>query len=180
MYGMGSATRDNVAKVYVSEEHNKSLHGCESPGPCNYSLDASVGIQHHSHKHNQPRWVFTSANRFGYDHISRSANSPGPGSYTMTAAVGQQFSSTKTSAPMPGMGTSNRDQMQKVYISAEHEKSSTGNCSPGPCSYAVPDGNGKQTLSRWVSGPRFGFGSSKRWETKAATDWVPGPGAYCT
>lgn len=135
MFGFGTSNRDNVAKVYVSEEHNKSLHGCESPGPMMYSLDASVGRQHHSHKGNQPRWLFTSANRFAYEHVNRAATSPGPGSYVLGQAVGPQFSSTKTSAPMPGFGTSNRDQMQKVFISTEHVSKRMPQCPALPSAW---------------------------------------------
>ena len=32
-FGFGSAERRHVEKVYLSEEHQKSLHGCDSPGP---------------------------------------------------------------------------------------------------------------------------------------------------
>ena len=91
--------------------------------------------QHHSHKGNQPRWLFTSANRFAYEHVNRAATSPGPGSYVLGQAVGPQFSSTKTSAPMPGFGTSNRDQMQKVFISTEHVSKRMPQCPALPSAW---------------------------------------------
>ena len=119
MFGFGTATRDHVAKVFVSEEHNKSLHGDNSPGPV-YTLDSAVGSQLSSRKANQPTWIFGAQERFQYDHVKRAAASPGPGSYTLGPAVGPQVASTKQSSPMPGFGTSNRDQMQRLYISSEH------------------------------------------------------------
>ena len=120
LYGFGTAERSHVEKVFVSEEHNKSLYGIESPGPMMYTLQGAVGRQELSRKENQPTWVFSSSERFRYEHVKRAATSPGPGAYTMSASVGPQPSSTKTSAPLPGFGTSNRDQMQKIYISPEH------------------------------------------------------------
>lgn len=182
LYGFGSAERRHVEKVFVSEEHNKSLYGIESPGPMMYSLQGAVGKQELSKKSNQPSWVFSSSERFQYDHVKRAATSPGPGAYTMGASVGPQVASTKHSAPLPGFGTSNRDQMQKLYISSEHEKSLSGNNSPGPANYAVPEGTGKQSLSAHKTMPSWGFGTATRWQTeKAQTSGMttPGPGSYC-
>lgn len=123
MFGFGSAGREHVAKVFVSEEHNKSLHGIDSPGPMMYTLNGSVGKQELSKTRNQPAWVFASSDRFKYDHVKRAATSPGPGAYALGMAVGPQVASTKESAPMPGFGTSNREQMGKLYISSEHVRS---------------------------------------------------------
>jgi len=177
MCGFGSANREQVALLYVSEEHNKSLHGIDSPGPMNYNLTAAIGRQCDSKKTSGATPVFTVSDRFAYEHPSRTDTSPGPGVYTIEPAVGRQASSTKASAPMPGFGTSNREQMNKIYISAEHEKSQSGNNSPGPCSYAVPDGNGKQHNAKHKSAPAFGFGSGSRWSVQSK-EGVPGPGSY--
>jgi len=182
MFGFGSAGREHVAKVFVSEEHNKSLHGIESPGPMMYHLNGSVGKQELSKTRNQPAWVFSSSNRFKYDHVKRAATSPGPGSYSLSQSVGPQVASTKASSPMPGFGTSNREQMEKLFISQEHEKAQAGNNSPGPCNYKLPEATGgRQTSSKFSSQPSWGFGTSSRWTSeklkgKGAT---PGPGSYC-
>lgn len=181
MFGFGSAGREHVAKVFVSEEHNKSLFGINSPGPCSYTLNGSVGKQQLARTKNQPNWVFASSQRFQYDHVKRAATSPGPGSYSLNQSVGPQVASTKESSPMPGFGTSNRDQMQKLYISSEHEKSASGNCSPGPCNYELPNSTGAQPLSKYASMPKWGFGTSARWQ-KTPTERhmsTPGPGSYC-
>ena len=135
MFGFGSAGREHVAKVFLSEEHNKALHGIDSPGPQVYTLQAAVGRQESSKKSNQPAWIFASSNRFKYDHVKRAATSPGPGAYTLNQAVGPQQISTMTSAPMPGFGTSNRDQMQRLYISTEHVRAADAHSYfilPGP------------------------------------------------
>ena len=231
MFGFGSAEREHVEKVFVSEDHNKSLFGIESPGPMMYTLQSAVGKQDLSRKANQPSWVFASSERFRYDHVKRAATSPGPGAYTLGQSVGPQVASTKHSAPLPGFGTSNREHMGKLYISSEHvrlplplacprhsppctcwrvpsggkmhahalrstsdspssrpfswrlqEKSLSGNNSPGPCNYALPEATGPQPLSKYSSAPRYGFGSANRWQSdksqKSGTS-TPGPGTYC-
>jgi hypothetical protein len=45
LYGFGSSTRDHQEKVFIAEEHNKSLYGTGSPGPMMYNLPSSVGKQ---------------------------------------------------------------------------------------------------------------------------------------
>eukprot|EP00900_Chrysochromulina_parva_P021692 jgi/Chrpa1/4156/Chrysochromulina_OHIO_Genome00014500-RA len=175
LYGFGTSTRDHVAKVFVSEEHNKSLYGIDSPGPV-YTMDAAIGRQQLSQKSNGPAWVQGVAERWQYDHVKRAATSPGPGSYTLKPAISVQVSSTMISAPMPGFGTSNREHMQKLFISTEHEKGLLGNNSPGPCSYKVPEGNGPQHLSVWHTQPSWGFGTSARWQQSKNSGFsVPGP-----
>jgi hypothetical protein len=119
LYGFGTSTRDHVAKVFVSEEHNKSMYGIDSPGPV-YTMDAAIGRQQLSQKSNGPAWVQGVAERWQYDHVKRAATSPGPGSYTLKPAISVQVSSTMISAPMPDFGTSNREHMQKLFISTEH------------------------------------------------------------
>lgn len=183
MFGFGSAGRDHVAKVFVSEEHNKSLHGIDSPGPQVYKLLGAVGKQELSQTMNQPAWVFASSDRFKYEHVKRAATSPGPGAYTLSQSVGSQVVSTKASSPMPGFGTSNREQMNKLYISTEHEKAQSGNNSPGPCNYTVPESTGRQPLSKYSSMPSWGFGTSSRFLGNAQRPGgnmnTPGPGSYC-
>jgi len=181
MFGFGSSTREQVAKVFVTEEHNKALFGWESPGPSVYTLQGSVGRQELSAKGNQPAWVFASSNRFKYEHVKRAATSPGPGAYTLSQAVGSQVVSTKETSPIFGFGTSNREHMNKLYISSDHEKAQSGNNSPGPCNYALPESTGRQPLSKYSSMPSWGFGTCSRWTKPAAggNASTPGPGSYC-
>ena len=122
-YGFGSSTRAGVAKVFISQDHNKDLFGINSPGPqTNISLTAAVGPQVLSRTVGQPAWVMGKAERFSYDHVKRAANSPGPGTYALQAAVGQQVSSSKPSTPRYGFGTSNRAHQERVYMGQEFEK----------------------------------------------------------
>lgn len=182
MFGFGSAGREHVAKVYLSEEHNKSLHGCDSPGPQVYTLQGAVGKQELSRTRNQPTWVFGSSQRFQYEHVKRAATSPGPGAYTQSQAIGSQIMSTKCSAPLPGFGTSDREQTNKIYISADHEKAQCGNNSPGPGNYSITPSTGRQSLSQYSSQPSWGFGTSSRWTKDAkqgSGNTTPGPGSYC-
>jgi len=180
MFGFGSSERHHVQKVFVSEEHNKALHGCDSPGPQVYTLQGAVGKQDLSKTRNQPAWVFGSSNRFKYEHVKRAATSPGPGAYTLNQAVGSQVVSTKESSPIFGFGTSNREHMNKLYISTDHEKAQSGNNSPGPCNYALPESTGRQPLSKYHSAASWGFGTCGRWTAKGGTNTTtPGPGSYC-
>ena len=118
--GFGSAGRQHVAKVFVSEDHNKSLFGTQSPGPCSYNLKGSLGKQETSRLGtgaSQPSWVFGSTKRFQYDHVKRAAASPGPGQYTANSSVGQQAMSTRNTAPIFGFGTGDRSHQAKLYMS---------------------------------------------------------------
>lgn len=182
IYGFGSSTREHAAKCFVSEDHNKSRHGCDSPGPMVYKLGGAFGRQQQSRGANQPAWVFGSTNRFQYDHVKRAASSPGPGAYSLGQAVGTQVSSTKQSSAAFGFGTSDRANVAKQYISREHEKCSAGSNSPGPMTYTLTDAVGKQYKSNNPSSSSWGFGTAQRFaavDTKpGARGATPGPGAY--
>ena len=150
-FGFGSAGRQHVEKVFVSEEHNKSLFGTQSPGPASYGIKGSLGKQDTSRLgtgETQPSWVFGSTKRFQYDHVKRAANSPGPGQYGYSTGVGRQSLSTRQSSPNFGFGTSDRSHQAKVYMSPEHEKMNHGLQSPGPATYGLNGSVGVQRLSK--------------------------------
>jgi hypothetical protein len=177
--GFGSATRDHVAKVKISEEHNKSLFGSNSPGP-RYTLPQSMGKQVQGQCVQEPAWVFGSTKRFSLDHVKRASTAPGPGTYRMTNSVGPQVTSNRPSTPRFGFGTSNRAHQEKVFLSRDHSSVTKGLCSPGPGAYERPMSTGsRQTLSNVHSSAAWGFGTSERFRTtakNAATS--PGPGSY--
>jgi len=183
VFGFGSSTRDMVAKVFLSEGHNKDKYGVASPGPAVYQQTGSIGKQQLSKTKDQPAWVFGSSQRFQYDHVKRAAGSPGPGAYSLKEAVGPQVASTKASSPMPGFGTSNRAHQAKVYMSPEHEKSFQGLASPGPCTYTLVPATGKQQLSQMATSSSWGFGTAARWSGQGKQSPnkmnTPGPGSYC-
>ena len=183
-FGFGSAGRHHVEKVYLSEEHQKSLHGLDSPGPlAGYKMADSVGRQESSRKANHPTYTFGGGGRFQTEDAKRAASQPGPGTYELRQSVGPQVASNRSSAPMAGFGASTRQTQNKLYISPEHEKMHYGKQSPGPQSgtYTLPPTVGKQFLSRNASMPSWGFGTASRFTTEKKTlrgSQTPGPGAY--
>jgi len=179
IFGFGTSERKDVAKVFISEEHNKSHHGAASPGPAAYMLKGGLSKQDESKMRTNPAWVFGTGGRFKYDHIKRASGSPGPGAYTLTQSVGTQVSGTKASAPIYGFGTSDREHQAKCYLSPEHEKIKHGWNSPGPVSYTLTPSTGKQQHSHKGTLPAWGFGTASRWSSKQNGGISPGPGAYC-
>lgn len=179
--GFGSAERSHLEKVFMSEEHNKSLRGTQSPGPCSYNIKGSLGKQDSSRLGigaSQPTWVFGSTKRFQYDHVKRAAATPGPGTYVSDSSTGRQASSTRHTAPLFGFGSSDRSQQAKLYLSPEHDKINFGQNSPGPCTYNLNGSVGVQHSSKDASQPSWGFGTADRW-SPTRRDQSPGPGAYC-
>ena len=119
--------------------------------------------------------------RFKYEHVKRAASAPGPGAYQLQQSVGPQLASTKPSSPMAGFGTGSREAQQKLFISNDHQADLIGKQSPGPATYHVPSGVGKQFLGKSPSMPAWGFGTAARWSSdkKALRGHAtPGPGAY--
>ena len=114
-----------------------------------------------------------------YEHVKRASTSPGPGAYTCTPAVGLQVASTKPSTPRFGFGTSDRHHQEKVYLSAEHERSTAGRDSPGPGQYVQPPTTGqKQPQSNIHSASSWGFGTASRFVRGDKNNSSPGPGSY--
>lgn len=143
-YGFGSGTRDNRAKVFVSQEHAKlSPAFVCSPGPAApYSRRAAVGAQTESTSRSAPNYGFGTSNRFMQNDKH---GPPGPGAYGTTQSVGVQVSSKKSSSPLFGFGSSTRDQVNKVYMSEEQNKAMYGHGSPGPMAgYQIRASVGKQ------------------------------------
>ena len=90
-----------------------------------------------------------------------------------------QVVSTKPSTPRFGFGSSNRDHQAKVYISAEHEKTTPGGLgAPGPGQYPIGGTTGKQVRSNERTASSWGFGTSARFRATAKQAGTPGPGAY--
>lgn len=80
---IGSATRENQAKVFISREHGKGIHGRDTPGPqADYYISGSLGKQISSKSSTRPSSAFSKASRWGqYERESRQNSVPGPGSY---------------------------------------------------------------------------------------------------
>jgi len=94
---------------------------------------------------------------------------------------GKQTDSRKETAPQFGFGSSDRQNAAKVFVTAEHAKSSYGKESPGPV-YELKSSIGKQDSSKNESSPLFSFGTADRFAKPAGSvptrASVPGPGAY--
>mmetsp|Transcript_15827 Transcript_15827/g.38529 ORF Transcript_15827/g.38529 Transcript_15827/m.38529 type:complete len:301 (-) Transcript_15827:345-1247(-) len=108
---------------------------------------------------------------------------PGPGSYATISCLGQQFMSNKESASRTKFGTSSRQQQEKVYITAEHERAMIGMHSPAPNTYDAKSSIGQQWLSRNPNAQCFKFGTADRFSEIRNKDGVslqptPGPGSY--
>ena len=94
----------------------------------------------------------------------------------MPAGLGRQVPSTKKSTAVVRFGQASRDASSKIYISAEHDKTSAGSCSPGPTTAAQKPAYGPQQLSRHKTAPTVGFARSVRLQ-KYRNDGS-GPGEY--
>ena len=96
--------------------------------------------------------------------------------------LGVQHDSRKASAPVFGFGSSDRNALAKVYISAEHNRADFGKLGPGAV-YDVKSGFGAQDSSKNATPPAFSFGTASRFLKPSAArakrnPQVPGPGAY--
>merc|ERR1712087_162649 len=91
---------------------------------------------------------------------------------------GNQVASKRQSAPAYGFGSSTRQHVNKVYLSAEHAKLASNTSSPGPSAYSLRGAVGAQPDCRKVTAPTWAFGTAERftYEKKSASN--PGPGAY--
>jgi len=174
--GFGSSTRDSEKKVFLSREHEKSQFGSYSPGPATYKQYASVGKQVPSTKASLPTWKFGSEGRFMYDYVKRASALPGAGQYEVKSGVGKQSDSKKSSTPQFGFGSCERVGREKMFISADHEKSMYGVNSPGPGSANPESSLSKQWSSKHPTGPSWGFGTSSRFKYNHQS--TPAPGQY--
>mmetsp|Transcript_28278 Transcript_28278/g.72720 ORF Transcript_28278/g.72720 Transcript_28278/m.72720 type:complete len:318 (+) Transcript_28278:562-1515(+) len=97
----------------------------------------------------------------------------------MRTYFGKQIQSDKTTSPAFGFGGGTRDAQSKLYASREQSKATPGNESQGPV-YNMPDSVGKQSDSRKITPPSYGFGSSTRPSISGpkSKSAEPGPGAY--
>ena len=183
-YGFGSGTREQQAKVFVSQEHAALAGTPDSPGPAVYSHRASVGPQVDGAKESSPLWMFGTERRFSAQEREAGQSKysvavPGAGTYDAGVSVGEkQPDSTKGSAPAYGMGSSTRADQDKVFQSEEQAFSRCyGRASPGPASFTLNPAVGKQTLSTKEAQPSWIQGTEKRFG-KNTTSWVPAPGHY--
>ena len=81
-FGFGSSNRDHMAKVYISQDHEKTSGGRDAPGPGAYALTPSTGHkQAQSNIHTASSWGFGTSERF--NKVSKHTGTPGPGTYVI-------------------------------------------------------------------------------------------------
>ena len=206
-YGFGSSTREHHAKLFVSQAHSATAgYGLGSPGPATYGQRGSIGRQEDGRRASAPSYGFSTGERFAVSKDTDAANLP-IGGFSSSSFGNQanssdpnpdpdpdpdpdphpnpnQANSSVASQPKFGFGSAHRNQMERVYISEEHNKSMFGKHSPGPCSYTLKGAMGKQDASRLngsaATQPAWAFGSTKRFQydhVKRAMN-SPGPGSY--
>jgi len=77
----GTSTREQRAKLHITSEHEKGLHGTQSAARW-YDLHGSLGRQVSSKSDTRPRTAFARASRFASHDAELKRNSvPGPGAY---------------------------------------------------------------------------------------------------
>jgi len=181
-FSFGTGTRDQLAKVFTSKEHEDAFIGKSSPGPGTYDNHSSVGKQAVAKQRSSATPKFGTANRFRYEYERRAAALPGAGAYKNTNAVGPQALSANETMPKYGFGTSTRATVKKVFISKEHEKSSGGHEGPGPAFYQHKSSVGKQVTSVKKTNSSWTLGKETRFKINlnggSNVNDVPGPGTY--
>ena len=150
-YGFGSGTRDQQAKIFVSQEHAALQGTSDSPGPAVYTQRASVGPQVSGAKESSPLWTFGTEDRWAAKDRESGMTKyavavPGAGTYDAGVGVGKhQPESKMKTLPAYGFGSSSREDMSKVFISEEMDKvRQFGRGSPGPASFMLNPAVGKQ------------------------------------
>ena len=182
-FGFGTATREKVGKVFISQEHMMlACAGKGSPGPALYVMPNSIGgKQPSSQVRDEPMYGFGTGQRFRGGSAKAKCdghrgNNPAPDHYTQPpASVGPQVLGRFRSEPLMGFGTAERKHVAKVWISQEHQKTDMyGNATHGPAMYGLKSTMGKQDESSVPSAPTWIFGSAKR-APDGAGGVSPGP-----
>ena len=188
-YGFGSASRDQVNKLFISQQHTLTIMaGKGSPGPAQYVLPPSVGgKQPDGRKPDPPVWGMGGAERFAYGYCSRQERqrnsvAPGPFTYSKPSSVGgKQPDGRHADAPLYGFGSASRDQVNKLFISQQHTLTlMAGKGSPGPAGYTLPPSvGGKQPDGRKKDPPCWTLSKSPRvtMDDEEIGKRSPGPGA---
>lgn len=182
-FGFGAASREALARVFLSHEHASALHASVSPGPAGAgALPSGVGKQPLSERPTAPAYMFARASRYPR---GGAALTLGPGEYegvTMGLGSKQRMSSHRTT-PAYSVQKSTRETEDKRFVSADVARLKAGRHSPGPAAHDLRSPTlGKQSLSTRKTSPSFQFGSSKRfvYAHTVRSQTLPGPGAYST
>lgn len=176
----GTSTRADQAKVYVSQEHAKSVtEFIDSPGPSAYQHSGGIGSQSDSRKTTEPQFGMGTSSRF-YD--SNVKGPPGPGTYQIRSSQGRQVTSDKTSNPISSFPRADRDKTATtVFLGKKQQGAFWGRGSPGPAVYTPTPSVGYQPSSAKPNVAKYGFGTADRFaymNVSARAMQSPGPGTY--
>ena len=177
-FAFGTTTRNAQEKVFLSQEHTKADFGKGSPGPAAYATKSSMAKQVLSKNDSSPSWKMGTDQRFVYDYVVRASKLPGVGQYRHMGSVGPQVDSKKSTRAMYTFGTCKREQRERMYLSADHEKSHYGQQSPGPMTANMQSSMASQVNSRKNSMASWRFGTAKRFTVDKRAMMTPGPDAY--
>jgi len=182
---MGTSTRGDQAKVFISPEYAKAVpEFISSPGPCAYQHIGSLGGQADSRKPTNPLIGLGTSERFFYGSKDpRETGTPSPVAYKLHPAVGLQVSSMKPSYPVNSFPKADRDRTAKAEFLSKSlaEKAANPKASPGPAIYTLKNSVGKQASSVKPNCPQFGFGTCDRFNYQQIVGkgtQTPGPGSY--
>jgi len=181
---MGTSTRADQAKVFVSPAHAKSVtEFIDSPGPAAYGHTGGVGNQSDSRKSSEPQFGMGTSSRFFSDKEMGSTKSPpGPGTYMLRSGQGRQVTSDKPSLPISSFTRADRDKSAAtVYQGPKYQGGLYGRGSPGPAVYTPTGSVGYQPSSAKPNVAKYGFGTSDRFaymNISARAMQSPGPGTY--
>ena len=161
-WGMGSSTREDQGKVFISQRHTLTVRaGTQSPGPI-YNLPTSVGgKQADARVKDSPCWGLSGAKT--PDPAPKGRDTPGP-VYEVLRGIGKIPDSRFKSEPVWGMRTKARPPVD------------AGDDSPGPCVYDPP----QKRLSgagRFSKGARFAE-HDRAVKRAQRGEYQPGPGTY--
>lgn len=182
-WGFGTSTRADQSKIFISHAHAKTEVGfIDSPGPCAYRQDGSMGAQVSSRSHSTTGYRMGSSQRFFHDKGIADAG-PAPGTYRTPRAVGNQINSQKPTYPTSSFTKADRNRTAKaVYMGPKQQSAFWGRNSPGPAAnYSTPSTLGRQASSVRRSAPRAGFGTAGRFDyidSALKSMNTPGPGSY--
>jgi len=177
-FAFGTTTRNAQEKVFLSADHTKADFGKGGPGPEAYGVKSSMAKQVNSRHSSQPSWKLGTDQRFVYDYVVRASKLPGVGQYRHYGSVGAQVDSKKSTRAMYTFGTCKREQRERMYLSADHEKAAYGLGSPGPMTANGQSSMSTQVNSRKKSAAGWAFGTSKRFTVDKRAMTTPGPDAY--
>lgn len=168
-----------------TELTNKELG---TPGPAHYSGSKTFGRNKSEFGSNKANGAFFGSAARPWQN-QKLDGVPGPGQYTLKSSMRTQTDSNCKSANRAVFGTAPRNQVNKMYISAEHARVNNRSAAPGPGRYELGSSLRTQHLSTKNSSTRVRIGRGTRDDAQKIfvsnamaqinnSPRTPGPGTY--